>query len=62
VSEANHGLERTGRHYGLDWLRIAAFALLIVYHIAMVFSPWPWVIHTDYKFSALTAPMALLTP
>lgn len=62
MSEANHGLERTGRHYGLDWLRIAAFALLIVYHIAMVFSPWPWVIHTDYNFAWLIAPMALLTP
>lgn len=62
MSEANQSLERSGRHYGLDWLRIAAFALLIVYHIAMVFSPWPWVIHTDYKFPALIAPMALLTP
>ncbi len=62
MSEANHGLARGGRHYGLDWLRIAAFALLILYHIAMVFSPWPWVIHTDYNFPALIAPMALLTP
>ena len=28
------------RHYGMDWLRIGAFALLILYHIAMVFVPW----------------------
>ncbi|WP_298670466.1 acyltransferase family protein [uncultured Sphingomonas sp.] len=28
------------RHYGMDWLRIAAFALLILYHIGMVFVPW----------------------
>jgi hypothetical protein len=28
------------RHYGLDWLRIGAFALLILYHIGMVFVPW----------------------
>jgi glucan biosynthesis protein C len=28
------------RHYGMDWLRIGAFALLIVYHIGMVFVPW----------------------
>lgn len=28
------------RHYGLDWLRIAAFAILIVYHVGMVFVPW----------------------
>ena len=40
------------RHYGLDWLRIGAFAILIFYHIGMVFVPWgfhvqlasePWV-------------------
>ena len=30
------------RHYGLDWLRIGAFALLILYHIGMAFVPWPW--------------------
>ena len=28
------------RHFGMDWLRIGAFALLIVYHIGMVFVPW----------------------
>ena len=26
---------RISRHYGLDWLRIAAFALLILFHIAV---------------------------
>ena len=30
------------RHYGMDWLRIGAFALLIFYHIGMVFVPWGW--------------------
>jgi len=28
------------RHYGMDWLRIGAFALLILYHIGMYFVPW----------------------
>ncbi|MBW4331660.1 acyltransferase family protein [Stakelama sp. CBK3Z-3] len=28
------------RHYGMDWLRVGAFALLILYHIGMVFVPW----------------------
>ena len=28
------------RHYGMDWLRIGAFACLILYHVAMVFVPW----------------------
>lgn len=30
------------RHYGMDWLRIGAFALLILYHIGMFFVPWGW--------------------
>lgn len=32
----------TGRQYGLDWLRIGAFGLLILYHIGMFFVPWGW--------------------
>ncbi|MES2443142.1 MAG: acyltransferase family protein [Pseudomonadota bacterium] len=50
------------RHYGLDWLRIAAFGLLILYHIGMVFAPWTWVIHMPRSYDALIVPMALLTP
>lgn len=52
----------TQRHYGLDWLRIAAFAVLIVYHVAMVFAPWDWVIKTPHSYPALIAPMAAITP
>lgn len=32
----------SGRHYGMDWLRIGAFALLILYHIGMGYVPWDW--------------------
>lgn len=53
---------RTNRHFGLDWLRIAAFGLLILYHIGMVFAPWDWVIKTNHHYPALIAPMSLLTP
>ncbi|MES2097479.1 MAG: acyltransferase family protein [Pseudomonadota bacterium] len=50
------------RHYGLDWLRIAAFGLLIVYHVALVFSTWDWVIKSPVTYPQLIVPMALLTP
>ncbi|MGJ3628928.1 hypothetical protein AB5I41_22475 [Sphingomonas sp. MMS24-JH45] len=50
------------RHHGIDWLRIGAFGLLIVYHVAMVFSPWSWVVKWPETYPALVAPMALLTP
>ena len=50
------------RHYGMDWLRIAAFALLILYHIAMVFSPWSWVVKWPHVAGWLAVPMASMTP
>jgi len=37
MAKAGSGMER---HYGLDWLRIGAFGLLILYHVGMVFVPW----------------------
>lgn len=51
-----------GRHYGLDWLRIAAFALLIPYHVALAFSPWHWIVSSGHVYPALVAPMAALIP
>ncbi|MGY4395219.1 glucan biosynthesis protein C [Sphingomonas sp. UYAg733] len=51
-----------GRHYGLDWLRVAAFGLLILYHIGMVFAPWDWVVKSAQTYPQLIVPMALLTP
>lgn len=50
------------RHYGLDWLRIGAFGLLIVYHVAMVFSTWDWVIKSPVTYPQLIVPLAILTP
>lgn len=56
------GSSFSGRHHGIDWLRIGAFGLLIGYHVAMVFAPWAWVVKWPATFPALVAPMALLTP
>lgn len=28
------------RHYGMDWLRVGAFVLLIIYHVGFSFTPW----------------------
>lgn len=48
------------RLYGLDWLRIAAFGLLILYHIGMFFVPWDWHIKTASPIEWLEAPMLAL--
>jgi glucans biosynthesis protein C len=45
------------RHYGMDWLRIGAFALLILYHIGMFFVPWPWHVKTAVPLDWVQFPM-----
>ena len=30
----------TERRYDVDWIRVITIALLIVYHVAIVFQPW----------------------
>ena len=45
------------RHYGMDWLRIGAFALLILYHIGMFFVPWGWHVKTPQPMDWVQIPM-----
>ena len=55
-------LQGNGRLYGLDWLRIGAFALLILYHIGMFFVPWGWHVKTATPQEWLELPMLALNP
>ena len=48
------------RHYGLDWLRIGAFGLLIFYHIGMVFVPWGFHVKTAQPLGWVAVPMLAL--
>lgn len=50
------------RHYGLDWLRIGAFLLLMLYHAAMVFVTGDWLVKTADPVQWLAYPMLFLTP
>lgn len=47
----------TARHYGMDWLRIGAFALLILYHIGMYFVPWGWHVKIAEPLDWVALPM-----
>jgi glucan biosynthesis protein C len=49
-----------GRHYGMDWLRIGAFGLLIFYHVGLVFSPWPYEVKSNRTFDWVAVPMLAL--
>lgn len=48
------------RHFGLDWLRIGAFGLLILYHIGMVFVPWGYHVKTAQPQDWVVLPMLAL--
>lgn len=52
----------TGRQFGLDWLRIGAFGLLIVYHIGMFFVPWGWHVKTSEPIDWAVWPMMAINP
>ena len=37
-----------GRRTDLDWLRVIAFGLLILFHVGLVYAPFDWHIHSRY--------------
>src|SRR3546814_12408386 len=47
------------RHLGMDWLRIGAFGLLILYHIGMFFVPWDWHVKIAQPLDWVAIPMRL---
>jgi len=51
-----------GRHYGMDWLRIGAFQLLILYHVGMAFVPWAFSIKMSAPIAWTVIPMFLTNP
>lgn len=52
----------SGRQYGLDWLRIGAFTLLILYHIGMFFVPWGWHVKSATPVEWAIWPMMAVNP
>ncbi|TRZ45097.1 acyltransferase family protein [Robertkochia solimangrovi] len=54
---------KTERRYDIDWLRVIAIGLLLIYHIAIVFQPWALFVgfvKSDEPMNALWKPMTLL--
>lgn len=53
----------TERRYDIDWLRVIAIGLLLIYHIAIIFQPWALFIgfiRSDESIPALWTPMTIL--
>jgi glucan biosynthesis protein C len=50
------------RRADLDWVRVGAFGLLILYHVGMAFVTWDWHIKTAHPSTTIEPLMILLNP
>ncbi|MFK7953754.1 MAG: acyltransferase family protein, partial [Ekhidna sp.] len=53
----------TERRYDIDWLRVIAIGLLLIYHIAIGFQPWGVLIgfiQNSESIEAIWTPMSML--
>jgi glucans biosynthesis protein C len=53
----------TERRHDIDWLRVIAIGLLLIYHIAIIFQPWAMMIgfiRSDEPMESLWKPMTML--
>lgn len=56
-------MTNTGRRYDIDWLRVIAIGLLLIYHIGIGFQPWGvfiGFIQNDRSLESLWVPMSML--
>lgn len=56
-------MEKAERRYDIDWLRVIAIGLLLIYHIAIAFQPWGVLIgfiQSSEPLKSLWIPMAML--
>jgi hypothetical protein len=51
-----------GRRIDLDWVRVAAFGLLIFYHVGMLYVSWGFHIKSEHRITELEPLMLLLNP
>jgi glucans biosynthesis protein C len=50
------------RRYDLDWVRISAFMLLIVFHVGMYYVTWDWHVKSPAASRAIEPLMMLSSP
>ena len=60
MSAAGQDFEQ--RRFDLDWVRIGAFLLLILYHIGMYYVTWDWHVKSPYASRAIEPLMLLTSP
>jgi surface polysaccharide O-acyltransferase-like enzyme len=50
------------RRADLDWIRVSAFGLLILYHVALVYSPYDWHLRSTHTFDWLRQGLLVTQP
>ena len=50
------------RRYDLDWVRVAAFFLLVLYHVGMYYVSWDWHVKSPHAGETLEPLMLLTSP
>ncbi len=55
-------IARPGRRLDLDWLRIAAFGPLILYHVGLLYVPWPYHAKSRHAVPALEPLLLAINP
>ena len=50
------------RRYDLDWIRVAAFGLLILYHVGLVYGVYDWHVHSDHTFEWMREAVLITNP
>lgn len=52
----------SSRRADLDWIRVIAFGLLILFHVALVYSPYDWHIQSEHRLSWMPQLLTLTGP
>lgn len=50
------------RRADLDWIRVGAFGLLILFHVALVYAPYDWHIRSTHRFEWMREAILLTGP
>lgn len=52
----------SARRFDLDWIRVSAFGLLILYHVGLVYSPYDWHIQSVHTFEWVREAVLITNP
>jgi hypothetical protein len=62
ISQSSDFTRAAERRIDLDWVRIAAFGLLIFYHVDMLYVSWGFHIKSAHRITALEPLMLVVNP